>query len=99
MEGFGLIVLIVIGVLFIVFSTAKLKLHPFISLIVASIGVGVGAGWPLMGFVETVNCVFDGMMRCIWLVIVCRTIPGVILEKSSAVSRMAVVIIWVVGWK
>src|SRR5699024_5505210 len=99
MEGFGLIVLIVIGVLFIVFATAKLKLHPFISLIVASFGVGIGAGLPLMDVVEAVNGGFAGLMGNIGLVIVFGTIIGVILEKSGAALRMAEVVLRVVGEK
>ncbi|QHS23186.1 GntP family permease [Virgibacillus sp. MSP4-1] len=99
MEGFGLLVLIVLGVLFIIFATAKWKLHPFISLILASFGIGLFAGLPLMDVVEAVNGGFGGLMGGIGLVIVFGTIIGIILEKSGAALRMAEVILRIVGEK
>ncbi|GAA0499598.1 GntP family permease [Salinibacillus aidingensis] len=99
MEGFGLLVLIVLGVLFIIFATAKWKLHPFISLILASFGIGLFGGLPLMDVVEAVNGGFGGLMGGIGLVIVFGTIIGIILEKSGAALRMAEVILRIVGEK
>ncbi|MFD1362123.1 GntP family permease [Lentibacillus salinarum] len=99
MEGFGLIVLIVIGVLFVIFATAKLKLHPFLSLIIAAFGIGIVAGLPLTDVVSSVNDGFGGLMGSIGLVIVFGTIIGVILEKSGAALRMAEVVLRIVGEK
>src|SRR5699024_1576024 len=89
MEGFGLILLIILSVAFVIFATAKLKLHPFISLIIAAFGIGIIAGLPLSEVVESVNGGFGGLMGSIGLVIVFGTIIGVILEKSGAALRMA----------
>ncbi|SES67326.1 gluconate:H+ symporter, GntP family [Salinibacillus kushneri] len=99
MGGFGLIVLIVLGVLFIIFATAKWKLHPFISLILASFGIGLLAGLPLLDVVEAVNGGFGGLMSSIGLVIVFGTVIGIILEKSGAALRMAEVVLRLVGEK
>ncbi|MEC5423031.1 GntP family permease [Virgibacillus sp. C22-A2] len=99
MEGFGLILLIIFGVLFIVFATAKLKLHPFLSLLIAAFGIGIFAGLPLSEVVDAVNGGFGGLMGSIGLVIVFGTIIGVILEKSGAALRMAEVVLRVVGEK
>ncbi|WP_217586093.1 GntP family permease [Lentibacillus saliphilus] len=99
MEGFGLIVLIAAGVLFIVFATAKLKLHPFLSLLMAAFIIGILAGLPLPEVVAAVNGGFGGLMGGIGLVIVFGTIIGVILEKSGAALRMAEVVLRVVGEK
>ncbi|WP_047982304.1 GntP family permease [Ornithinibacillus contaminans] len=99
MEGFGLVILIVAGVIFIVYATAKLKLHPFLSLLLAAFGIGIIAGIPLTEVVAAVNDGFGGLMGSIGLVIVFGTIIGVILEKSGAALRMAEVVLRVVGEK
>ncbi len=99
MEGFGLVLLIVVGVLFVIFATAKLKLHPFLSLIIAAFGIGIVSGLPLTEVVNSVNDGFGGLMGSIGLVIVFGTIIGVILEKSGAALRMAEVVLRLVGEK
>lgn len=99
MEGIGIIILIVLAVVFIVFATAKLKLHPFLSLIIAAFVTGIFAGIPLLEIVEAVNGGFGGLMANIGLVIVFGTIIGVILEKSGAALRMAEVVLRVIGEK
>ncbi|WP_028783949.1 GntP family permease [Thalassobacillus devorans] len=99
MEGIGLILVITLGVLFVIFATAKFKLHPFLSLLIAAFGIGIVAGLPLSEVVEAVNGGFGGLMGGIGLVIVFGTIIGVILEKSGAALRMAEVVLRIVGEK
>lgn len=99
MDGLGLILLIVAGVLFIIFATAKLKLHPFLSLLFAAFGIGILSGLPLSTVIEAVNNGFGGLMGGIGLIIIFGTIIGVILEKSGAALRMAEVVLRIVGEK
>lgn len=99
MDGFGLILLIFAGVLFVIFATAKLKLHPFLSLLFAAFGIGIFSGLPLATVIEAVNNGFGGLMGGIGLVIIFGTIIGVILEKSGAALRMAEVVLRIVGEK
>lgn len=94
-----LFVIILIGVLFVVLGTAKLKLHPFIALLISAFFVGIASGMPLLTVVESVNTGFGGLMTNIGLVIVAGTIIGVILEKSGAAYRMAEVVLRIVGSK
>ncbi|HLS23198.1 MAG TPA: GntP family permease [Pseudogracilibacillus sp.] len=94
-----LIVLIVLAVLFIIFATAKWKLHPFLSLLFAAFGLGIVSGLPLEEVVTAVNEGFGGLMSGIGLVIIFGTIIGVILEKSGAALRMAEVVLRIVGPK
>lgn len=94
-----LFAIILLGVVFIVFATAVLKVHPFISLIVAAFFVGIAAGLPLVDVVRFVNEGFGGLMTSIGLVIVAGTIIGVILEKSGAAYRMAEVVLRIIGEK
>lgn len=99
MEGIGLILIIVLGVLFVIVATAKFNLHPFLSLLIAAFAIGILAGMPLADVVEAVNGGFGGLMGGIGLVIIFGTIIGVILEKSGAALRMAEVVLRIVGEK
>ncbi|WP_377887538.1 GntP family permease [Alkalihalobacillus sp. R86527] len=99
MQGPLLFLVILLGVGFIVFATAKLKLHPFLSLLFAAFGVGLLAGLPLPDVIEAVNGGFGGLMGYIGIVIVAGTIIGTILERSGAALRMAEVVLRLVGEK
>lgn len=94
-----LFLIILIGVLFIVFATAKLKLHPFLALLGASFFVGIASGMPLLDIVKNINEGFGGLMTSIGIVIIAGTIIGVILEKSGAAYRMAEVVLRILGEK
>lgn len=99
MQGPLLFLVILLGVRFIVFATAKLKLHPFLSLLFAAFGVGLLAGLPLPEVIEAVNGGFGGLMSYIGIVIVAGTIIGTILERSGVALRMAEVVLRLVGEK
>ncbi|MDQ0160979.1 GntP family gluconate:H+ symporter [Bacillus alveayuensis] len=99
MQGGLLFLVILLGVGFIIFASAKLKLHPFLSLLLAAFLVGVLAGLPLTDVVDAVNNGFGGLMGYIGLVIVAGTIIGTILERSGAALKMAEVVLRVVGEK
>lgn len=91
--------IIIIGVLFIVISSAKFKLHPFLGLIIAALFVGIASGMPLADVVKNINEGFGGLMTSIGIIIVAGTIIGTILERSGAAYRMAEVVLRIVGPK
>lgn len=92
-----LFVILTIGVLLVVFATAKFKLHPFLSLLLGAFFIGIVTGMPLDKLVTNVNNGFGGLMGYIGIVIVAGTIIGTILEKSGAALRMAEVVLRIVG--
>ncbi len=94
-----LFVIILIGVLFVVLATAKLKIHPFLALIISSFFVGIASGMPLLDVVTNINTGFGSLMTSIGIVIVAGTMIGVILERSGAAYRMAEVVLRIVGPK
>ncbi|GAB3526615.1 GntP family permease [Pontibacter brevis] len=98
-QGPLLFLILLLGVGFIVLATAKFKLHPFLSLLIAAFAVGIAAGLPLNKVVAAVNEGFGGLMSYIGIVIVAGTVIGKILEKSGAALRMAEVVLRVVGEK
>ena len=94
-----LIILLIICVLFIVFSTTKFKLHPFIALLFAAIGFGLFSGMPLSEIVKSVNGGFGNTVGYIGIVIVAGCIIGTFLENSGGAYVMAQKILKLVGEK
>ncbi|PPA70909.1 GntP family permease [Jeotgalibacillus proteolyticus] len=99
LDGPLLIGVLVLSVLFIIFATAKLKLHPFLALMFASFLAGFMSLMPFELIVESINGGFGSLMGGIGIVIVAGTIIGTILEKSGAALKMAEVIIRRIGEK
>ncbi|MCG9737338.1 GntP family permease [Shewanella insulae] len=92
------LVLILIAVIaFIVIATSKFKLHPFLTLILASFIAAFAYGLPSSDVAKTITSGFGGILGYIGLVIVLGTIIGTILEKSGAAITMADVVIKVLG--
>lgn len=85
----GMSLLLGLSVLFIVIATAKLKLHPFLALLIAAFGFGILAGMPLAEVVQSVNAGFGGTIGSIGIVILAGSIIGTFLEKSGAAHRLA----------
>lgn len=90
---FVLFVLIVL----IVFATARLKLNPFITLLLAAFVAAFAYGLPLRDIETIIRGGFGNIMGNIGLVIVLGTVIGVILERSGAAITMAQSIIRVFG--
>ncbi|MDX1281221.1 GntP family permease [Shewanella colwelliana] len=92
------LVLILLAVIaFIVIATSKFKLHPFLTLILASFIAAFAYGLPSSDIAKTITTGFGGILGYIGLVIVLGTIIGTILEKSGAAITMADVVIKVLG--
>lgn len=92
------LILILLGVIaFIVLTTTKFKLHPFLALIIAAFLAAFVYGLPADSIAKTIASGFGGILGYIGLVIVLGTIIGVILEKSGAAITMADTVIKVLG--
>ncbi len=103
---FLLFATIILAVVLMVLAISKLKMHPFIVMIVIALLVGLfwGVVDPESGLTptEVVNQVksgFGSIMTSIGIVILCGTIIGTILEKTGAALTMANSILKVVGQK
>ena len=94
-----LIVLLVIAIVFIVVSTTRFKLHPFLALIIAAIGYGLCSGMPLGSIIQSVNNGFGSTVSSIGIVIVVGCIIGTFLEESGGAYVMARSVLGVVGEK
>ena len=94
-----LIVLLILAVAFIVVSTTKFTLHPFLALIFAAIGFGLLSGMPFAEIVSSVNSGFGDIVGHIGLVIVIGCIIGTFLEESGGAYVMAQGIVRLAGKK
>ncbi|SHF84040.1 predicted D-glycerate permease [Mariniphaga anaerophila] len=96
-EGLWLISVLLISVLFIIIGTTRLKLHPFIVLLLASYVAGALAGLPIENIAASIARGFGDIMAYIGIVIVLGTIIGTVLEKSNAAIKLADIVLKLVG--
>jgi gluconate:H+ symporter, GntP family len=96
-EGPLLLLIIGLAVIFIVLSTSVFKIHPFLSLLLASFGVGVAVQMPLPQIGTTIATGFGTLMGSIGLVVVLGSIIGVALERSGSAIRIADAVLKMVG--
>lgn len=98
-EGPILLVILLATIVFIVLATSKLKIHPFLSLLLASYFLAFAVKMPATEIAKNINNGFGGTLTGIGIVIIAGTIIGTILEKSGAAITMAETILKVVGSK
>ena len=97
MTGAWLLVLLLGAIAFIVVMTARVRLHPFLVLLLTSLGVGLLAGVPAAQVVSAMTSGFGSTLGSIGIVIAAGTIMGYIMEKSGAALVMANSILGLVG--
>ena len=106
MQSAIMFALIILSVVVMVIAISRMKIHPFIVMVVIALLVGLiwGFMYPDSGLTPTavVNEVkngFGSIMTSIGIVILCGTIIGTILEKTGAALTMANAILKLVGEK
>lgn len=87
--GIPLLLIIALAILFIVLASSVGRLHPFLALILAALGVGFAAGMPAGQLLDTLTTGFGSLTGSIGLIIVFGTVIGVALEESGAAARIA----------
>ena len=96
-EMYWLLIVLVVSIVFIIIGTTKLKIHPFMVLLLASYLAGSLAGLPIEKIAGTIATGFGNIMAYIGMVIILGTLIGVILEKSNAAIKLAEMVIKLVG--
>ncbi|MDC0881666.1 GntP family permease [Candidatus Marinimicrobia bacterium] len=94
-----ILIYLLITIVFIVLSTAKYKVHPFLTLLIASLGMGVLSGLDVNFVVKTVSEGFGNTLKSIGIIIACGSIIGTFLEKTGAAKSIANKVLQVVGNK
>jgi len=96
-QGPLLLVVFAAAIAFIIVMTARVKMHAFLVLLLASFGVGILSGMEPLAVVRTITDGFGGILGYIGIVIICGTIIGTMLEKSRATLTMANTVLGLVG--
>ncbi len=92
-----LVVVLLLCVLFIIISTARFGLHPFLSLLIATLLFGLLAGMPFSSITGAINNGFGSTLGHIGIVIVLGTIIGKFLEQSGGALALAEAILKKIG--
>jgi len=90
---------LLLSVVFIVLLTARLKVHPFIALLLAAILYGLAAGMPLSQIIASVNEGFGGTLGKIGLIIILGVIIGAFLENTGGAYALAEKVLKLIGKK
>jgi gluconate:H+ symporter, GntP family len=90
---------LVASIILIVFLTARLKVYPFIALLLVAIVYGMFAGMPLHQIVTSVNDGFGDTLGKIGIIIVLGVIIGAFLENSGGAYTLAEKVLTVIGRK
>ncbi|UCD49105.1 MAG: GntP family permease [Phycisphaerales bacterium] len=94
------IALLLLTIAFIVAATSKLKLHPFLALLLAAFGYGILCGqMALADVIESINDGFGGTVGHIGIVILAGSVIGTFLDKSGGALRLAERTVQLVGRK
>lgn len=89
-----LILLLLISVGIIVYTTTKLDLHPFLALILAALFFGICSGMDLEVLVESIEEGFGNVAGGVGIIIIAGVLIGTFLERSGGAATIAT---WVLG--
>ena len=108
MTGFPLIVVFILAIVLMIIMISKFKIHPFISIMLISLVLGLIAGIPLVdrtledgtkisGLANVIGAGFSGTFSSIGIVIILGALIGSILEATGAALKLADMVIKLVG--
>lgn len=94
-----LVLWLVLSVAAIVFLTVRVKVHPFVALLLVAIAYGFASGMPADEIIKSVNEGFGKTLGGIGLLIVLGVIIGTFLENSGGAYAIAEKVLNIVGKK
>ena len=110
MTGLPLIVAFVLAIVIMIVMISKFKIHPFISIMLISVVLGILAGIPIVdktledgtkisGLANVIGAGFSGTFSSIGIVIILGALIGSVLEETGAALKLADMVIKLVGEK
>lgn len=111
MTGLPLIFAFVVAIVVMILLISKLKVHPFLAIMLVSLVLGLVAGIPLVdikgadgavektGIATIIGQGFSGTFTSIGIVIILGALIGSILEVTGAALKLADMVIKLVGKK
>lgn len=95
----GSLLFLLLVLIFIVLGTAKFKIHPFFTLLLAALAMGFFLGFDSETVIATITEGFGKTLAGIGIIIALGATIGIMLEKSGGTSVMAETILRWVGMK
>lgn len=90
---------LLVAVVFIIILTTRFRVHPFIALLVISIGYGFLAGMPYATIVNAINGGFGSTLGKVGLIIFLGVIIGAFLEQTGGAFAIAEKVLSLIGKK
>ena len=108
MTGLPLILVFIVAIVVMIIMISKFKIHPFVSIMLISLLLGIIAGIPLVdktledgtkvsGLTSVIGAGFSGTFSSIGIVIILGALIGSILEVTGAALKLADMVIKLVG--
>ena len=108
MTGLPLILVFILAIIVMIIMISKFKIHPFISIMLISLVLGIVAGIPIVdktledgttvsGLASVIGAGFSGTFSSIGIVIILGALIGSILEVTGAALKLADMVIRLVG--
>ena len=85
----ALIIWVIVIVVLLVLMTTRLKLHPFLGLLLAAVFTGFAAGMDTESIMSELTGGFGSTLKSIGIVIALGTIIGTFLENSGGARTLA----------
>lgn len=108
MTGLPLILVFILAIIVMIIMISKFKIHPFVSIMLISLVLGIIAGIPIVdrtledgtkisGLANVIGSGFSGTFSSIGIVIILGALIGSILEVTGAALKLADMVIRLVG--
>lgn len=99
MSGVALIVCFVIAIVLMIWLISKVGVHPFLAIMLISLGLAIVAGIDLVKIPGIIGDGFSGIFKSIGIVIIFGALIGMALEKTGAALKLADMVVKCVGEK
>ena len=99
MTGIWLIIAFIVAIAAMILLISKLKVHPFLAIMLISLILALLAGIKLTDIPSVIGAGFSGTFSSIGIVIILGAFIGTVLEKTGAALKLADMVIKVVGEK
>ena len=93
------LVLLLLAIVLIIVTTSVWKWHPFLALLLACVGFGLGSGMDPLVLVDTISTGFGGTVGKVGLLIIAGLIIGTFLEKTGGAMVLAESLLRLIGTK
>lgn len=95
----SILITFIVSLAFVIISVVKLKLHPFLSLIIGAIIMGFGCQMDMSAVMGEICSGFGGTMGDIGILILLGVCLGALLENSGATKNIARMFLRILGKK